>query len=102
MIQASRAYRFSMCGVLWRASKFERALIRDRVTAGIRSARAKGTRLGRPVVIADAQKLARMHDAGMSLREIAAKTGLSKGTVANRLKSQVAGVTKRAEPSLRF
>jgi DNA invertase Pin-like site-specific DNA recombinase len=42
---------------------------------------------GRPVVIVDLHKLYRMHDAGMSLRQIAAKTGLSKGTVANRLKS---------------
>lgn len=83
--------------ILSAVSEFERALIRDRVTAGLRSARAKGTRLGRPVVIADVQKLARMHGAGMSLREIAAKTGLSKGTVSNRLKSCADSTPRGAE-----
>lgn len=82
--------------ILSAVSEFERALIRDRVAAGIRSARAKGKRLGRPTRIADVQKLSRMHDAGMSLREIAAKTGLSKGTVSNRLKSYAAHTTGAA------
>ena len=39
--------------------EFERALIQERVKAGLRNARAKGRRLGRPVVPVDVTEIHR-------------------------------------------
>ena len=47
-----------MCHLLAAMAEFERALIQERVRAGIRNARAKGKRLGRPRVIVDAARIA--------------------------------------------
>jgi Resolvase, N terminal domain len=43
-----------MFQIIGAMAEFERALIQERVRAGIRNARAKGKRLGRPRVIVDA------------------------------------------------
>jgi DNA invertase Pin-like site-specific DNA recombinase len=56
---------FSVFGAL---AQYERALIRERVNAGLAAARARGRRGGRPRAISD-EKLAAIHDAlggGMS------------------------------------
>lgn len=62
--------------------EFERELIRDRVKAGMKNAKAKGARIGRPRVTVDAFQIARLRDSGASLRTIAARLGVSLGTVA--------------------
>ena len=48
--------------------------------AGLRNARAKGKRLGRPRVIVDARRIAMLRNGGRSWSEICEETGLSKGT----------------------
>lgn len=58
----------------------ERDLIRERVRAGIRNARAKGKRLGRPRVIVDASRVATLRARGDSWSQIQAELGVSRGT----------------------
>jgi DNA invertase Pin-like site-specific DNA recombinase len=59
----------------------ERDLIRDRVRAGLRNARSKGKRLGRPRVVVNATKIASLRASGVSWRAIAHKLGVGEGTV---------------------
>ena len=47
-----------MFQIIGAMAEFERALIQERVRAGLRNARAKGRRLGRPRVIVDASRIA--------------------------------------------
>jgi DNA invertase Pin-like site-specific DNA recombinase len=61
-------------------AEFERALIQERVRAGIRNARAKGRRLGRPRVIVDASRVATLRARGNSWSQVQAELGVSKGT----------------------
>jgi DNA invertase Pin-like site-specific DNA recombinase len=66
-------------------AQLERDLIRERVNAGLRNARAAGKQLGRPKRIVDKERILKMRDEGASLREIAAKLGVGYGTVRKRL-----------------
>jgi DNA invertase Pin-like site-specific DNA recombinase len=65
----------------------ERDLIRERVSAGIRNARAKGTRFGRPMGAVDPDRILQMRGEGQSLRQIAETLGVGYGTVRERLKN---------------
>jgi DNA invertase Pin-like site-specific DNA recombinase len=69
-------------------AQLERDLIRERVSAGIRNARANGKRLGRPRVKANLEEILQLRAEGHSLRKIAAKLGIGDGTVRDRLKDQ--------------
>src|SRR6202521_5579540 len=62
-------------------AELERSLIVERVRAGLRNARAKGKRLGRPRVTVDAARIARFQAQGRSIREIADKLGHSRSLV---------------------
>jgi DNA invertase Pin-like site-specific DNA recombinase len=63
-------------------AEFERSMIRQRVNAGLDRARAAGVTLGRPEADAGAKaKAAKLLKAGATIREAAAKAGLSYGTV---------------------
>jgi DNA invertase Pin-like site-specific DNA recombinase len=66
--------------VLGAVAELERSLIAERVRAGLRNARAKGKRLGRPPVILDAVRIATLRNAGASWSTICRETGLTKGT----------------------
>jgi len=66
--------------VLGAVAELERSLIAERVRAGLRNARAKGKRLGRPRVVVDAPRIATLRAQGRSWREITMETGISKGT----------------------
>jgi DNA invertase Pin-like site-specific DNA recombinase len=66
-------------------AQLERDLIRERVTAGIRNAQAKGKKLGRPTSTVDAGRILEMKAAGRSLRQIASSLGIGYGTVRARL-----------------
>jgi DNA invertase Pin-like site-specific DNA recombinase len=66
--------------VLGAVAELERSLIAERVRAGLRNARAKGKRLGRPRVLVDAPQIAALRKSGCSWSEICEQTGLSKGT----------------------
>ena len=83
-----------MFQVIGAMGEFERELIRERVRAGIRHARAKGKRLGRPKVVADGHQIARLRGTGLSWRQICRQTGLSKGT------AQRAYCAQKSVPSL--
>ena len=67
--------------VLGAVAELERSLIVERVKAGLRNARAKGKKLGRPRLVADRSQMARLRAQGCPLREIAAKVGCSPGFV---------------------
>ena len=49
-----------MFQIIGATAEFERSLIQERVRAGLRNARAKGKRLGRPTVVVDAAKITRL------------------------------------------
>jgi DNA invertase Pin-like site-specific DNA recombinase len=69
-----------MFQIIGAMAEFERALIQERVRAGLRNARTKGRRLGRPRVIVDASKIAALRAQGRSWAQITNETGVSKGT----------------------
>src|ERR1700680_4558348 len=76
---ASGRLMFNIIGAM---AEFERELIRERVKAGMKNARAKGACIGRPRANVDAAQIARLRDSGASLRKIASQLGVSLGTVA--------------------
>ena len=67
--------------ILASVAEFERELIRERVRAGVRNAKHRGKQLGRRRVVFDRAKAQAMHDAGSSIREIAALLGVGVGTI---------------------
>jgi DNA invertase Pin-like site-specific DNA recombinase len=70
-----------MFQIIGAMAEFERSLIQERVKAGLRNARAKGKRLGRPRLVLDAAQVARLRASGASWPSIARKLGVSVGTV---------------------
>jgi DNA invertase Pin-like site-specific DNA recombinase len=66
--------------VLGAVAELERSLIVERVKAGLRNARAKGKRLGRPRVVVDAARIAALRAHGRSWREITQEMAISKGS----------------------
>lgn len=68
-------------------AQLERDLIRERVSAGIRNARASGKQLGRPRRIVNADEVRMLRSNGASLRQIAEKLGVGYGTVRLRLRN---------------
>lgn len=75
---ASGRLMFNIIGAM---AEFERALIQERVKAGIRNARSKGRRIGRPRVAVDAARIAALRASGLSWPSIAREMGVSVGTV---------------------
>ena len=67
--------------VLGAVAELERSLIAERVRAGLRNARAKGKKLGRPRVTVDSAQIVRLRASGASWPAIAREMGLSGGTV---------------------
>lgn len=67
--------------VLGAVAELERSLIVERVKAGLRNARAKGRRLGRPRVSVDAHRVATLRGEGLSWARIAERLGVGEGTV---------------------
>jgi len=66
--------------VLGAVAELERSLIAERVRAGLRNARAKGKRLGRPRTVLDAARIGRLRAQGRSWRKIARIMGCSAKT----------------------
>jgi DNA invertase Pin-like site-specific DNA recombinase len=66
--------------VLGAVAELERSLIAERVRAGLRNARAKGKRLGRPRVVVDALRIAALRRSGASWAKVCRELGVSKGT----------------------
>jgi len=76
---------FQMLGVF---AEFERELIRERVIAGQQRARSQGKRIGRRTVIDESLEAgaARLRAAGLSLRDIGCRLGVSAATVLKALR----------------
>ena len=66
-------------------AQLERDLIQERVTAGIRNARANGKQLGRLKRTVDREEILKLKSQGHSLRQIAMTLGVGYGTVRTRL-----------------
>lgn len=67
--------------ILGAVAEGERNLIAERVRSGLRNARAKGKRLGRPRKLVDVAQIKSLRASGNSWRAIAGMMGLSVGTV---------------------
>lgn len=67
--------------VLGAVAELERSLIAERVKAGLRNARAKGKRLGRPRAVVDAAQVAALRETGLSWAKIAERLDVGEGTV---------------------
>ena len=65
-----------MAQLLGAMAEFERSLIQERVIAGIRNARSKGKRLGRPPLVLDSGRIDRLRASGASLRAISKQLGV--------------------------
>jgi DNA invertase Pin-like site-specific DNA recombinase len=70
-----------MFAVIGAMAEFERALIQERVKAGLRNARAKGKRLGRPRRVVDASRVAALRASGISWRAISREMGIGLATL---------------------
>jgi DNA invertase Pin-like site-specific DNA recombinase len=71
-----------MCQLLACFAEFERELIRERVVAGIRNAKAKGKHVGRPALDKEiSRRVTELRNGGMSYGMIGKTLGLSKATV---------------------
>jgi len=70
-----------MFQVIGAMAEFERALIQERVKAGLRNARAKGKRLGRPRQFVNGSRVAALRAAGASWRAIARELGVGLATL---------------------
>jgi DNA invertase Pin-like site-specific DNA recombinase len=87
-----------MFQIIGAMAEFERALIQERVRAGLKSARARGTRLGRPRTSVDADQIARLRAAGASWREISQEMGIGTGTAVRALQQRSKN-PKKAPPA---
>jgi DNA invertase Pin-like site-specific DNA recombinase len=67
--------------VLGAVAELERSLIVERVKAGLRNARAKGKRLGRPRIVVDTARITALRTQGLSLRSIASELGVGLATL---------------------
>ena len=67
--------------ILAAVAEFERELIKERVSAGLKHAKAKGAAIGRPRLVFDRQRALDMRAQGMSYPKIARVLGVGYGTV---------------------
>jgi DNA invertase Pin-like site-specific DNA recombinase len=61
-------------------AEYEREMIRERVMAGLRKAKASGKRIGRPKAVLNRLRIEQLRGEGLSWREIARKMDLPKST----------------------
>jgi putative DNA-invertase from lambdoid prophage Rac len=80
--------------VLGPVAELERSLIAERARAGLRNARAKGKRLGRPSKGIDRATVAALRSQGGSWRAIAQKLGVGVGTL-YRVSSRCSKIQER-------
>jgi DNA invertase Pin-like site-specific DNA recombinase len=80
--------------ILGSVAEMERSMIAERVRAGMRNARAKGKRIGRPRVNVDASEVYRLSASGTPWRTIGKHLGVSARTV-RRIALQTAEANRR-------
>ena len=69
-----------MFQIIGAMAEFERSLIQERVKAGLRNARAKGKRFGRPRVQVDSARVAELRRGGLSWSQVCRTLNVSKGS----------------------
>src|SRR5664279_3560293 len=83
-----------MFQIIGAMAEFERSLIQERVKAGLRNARARGKKFGRPRAVVDAARVAALRRDGLSWSQVCRTLNVSKGTaqrsVARRAEIQTA------------
>src|SRR5258706_1091899 len=84
-IDTSSALGQALFTIVSAVAQLERDLIRERVSAGIRNARANGKKLGRPKATVDRERILELKAQSHSLRHLAANLGVGYGTVRARL-----------------
>jgi len=84
-IDTSSALGQALFTIVSAVAQLERDLIRERVSAGIRNARANGKKLGRPKNGVDRERILELKAQGQGLRQIATTLGVGYGTVRARL-----------------
>ena len=70
-----------MFQIIGAMAEFERALIQERVRAGLRNARAKGKRLGRPQTLVDTPRITALRASGASWRVISKRLKIPLSTL---------------------
>ncbi len=74
-------------------AEYEREMIRERVVAGLRKAKASGKHIGRPRVVLNRLRVERLRNEGLSWREIARCVDIPKSTVyRNQRPSETPGI----------
>lgn len=74
-------FKEAVLAILATIAKQERIRLSERVVAGLNRARAQGKVLGRPKAAVRPERVMRLRDRGLSMRDIAAETGVSAMTV---------------------
>ena len=81
--------------ILAAVAQFERELIRERVSAGMKAARVRGTKtgnaIGRPKRVFSRDEVVRLRGVGVSIEKIARRVGIGVGTVARVIRSDSKG-----------
>jgi DNA invertase Pin-like site-specific DNA recombinase len=77
----------AMFTIIGAMAQLERDIIRERVTAGLERARARGKKLGRPSVPVDVAAIRTLQGEGLSLGEIARRLRCSRPTLRRRLRA---------------
>jgi DNA invertase Pin-like site-specific DNA recombinase len=76
-------------GVLMAVAEFERAIIKERVNAGLAAAKEKGTQLGRPATLKRRQsEVMKLKNKGLGIREIARELKMPVSSVFKVIKNQ--------------
>ena len=88
-----------MFQIIGAMAEFERALIRERVRAGLAHARSKGKRLGRPKVVVDAARIAALRASGASWRAISERMRVGIGTLYKAVRHRSEKVSSDASAS---
>jgi DNA invertase Pin-like site-specific DNA recombinase len=76
-LDSTGIFREAVISILAVVAKQEKVRIRERVLAGLATARHKGTRLGRPRVFVSRNRIEALRQQGISWREIARELGTS-------------------------
>ena len=74
-----------MFQIIGAMAEFERSLIQERVRAGLRNARAKGKKFGRPRAQVDAVRVAALRSEGRSWSQVCRTLNVSKGSAQRAL-----------------
>ncbi len=87
-----------MFQIIGAMAEFERSPIQERVKAGLRNARAKGKKFGRPRALVDADQVAALRSDGLSWSQVCRTLNVSKGSA----QRSVEGRTERQNKGPEF